>query len=139
MKKQIIISLSVTVALLGCATASKDITATYVSPLQYQSYDCDQLEAEFQRVNMRVSQTGGRLDEAASNDKGITAAGAIIFWPALFALGGTKEQEAEYARLKGEGDAIQQSAIQKKCPGAINMVLTVPKVEEKESTKTKKP
>ena len=44
----------------------------------------------------------------------------LLFWPALFALGGTKQQEAEYARLKGEYDALQQAAIVKKCPGAIN-------------------
>ena len=92
---------------------------SYVSPLQYQSFDCDQLAAENQRLQSRVNQLAGRLDEAASNDKAIGVVGAILFWPALFALGGTKPQEAEFARLKGEADAIQQSAIIKKCPGVI--------------------
>lgn len=41
--------------------------------------------------------------------------GLVLFWPALFALGGTKQQEAEYARLKGEHDALQQAAVAKKC------------------------
>ena len=63
----------------------------------------------------RVSQLGGRLDEAASNDKAIGVVGAVLFWPALFALGGTKNQEAEYARIRGEHDALQQASIQKKC------------------------
>ena len=43
---------------------------------------------------------------------------------ALFALGGTKEQEAEYGRLKGEYEAIQQAAIAKKCT-----LPTLPPVE----------
>lgn len=64
---------------------------------------------------LRVTQLGGRLDEAASNDKKIAGVGVILFWPALFALGGTKAQEAEYARLKGEHDAVQQASISKKC------------------------
>jgi hypothetical protein len=34
-------------------------------------------------------------------------------------LGGTKQQEADYGRLKGEYDALQQAAITKKCPGAV--------------------
>ena len=34
---------------------------------------------------------------------------------ALFALGGTKQQEADYARLKGEYEAIGQAMIAKKC------------------------
>jgi hypothetical protein len=103
----------------GCATSSKDIAPTYVSPLQYQSYDCEQIAGEIRRVQVRVNQLSGRLDEAAANDKVITGVGAILFWPALFALGGTKQQEAEYARLRGEYDALEQAAVVKKCPGAI--------------------
>lgn len=113
-----IAALSIAIALTGCATASKDIAANYVSPMQYQSYDCDQLAGETQRIQVRVNQLAGRLDEAASNDKAI-ATGGLFFFPAWFALGGTKQQEAEYARLKGEYDAVQQTAILKKCPGMI--------------------
>lgn len=120
MKKIISLAVSVSLGLMGCATASKDIASNYVSPIQYQSYDCEQLSSETQRIQVRVNQVGGRLDEAASNDKAIMGVGLVLFWPALFALGGTKQQEAEYARLKGEYDALQQAAIVKKCPGAIN-------------------
>lgn len=101
--------------LAACATSSKDIAAVYVSPLQYQNYDCQQLTSELQRISGRVGQLSGRLDEAANNDKMIMGAGLIVFWPALFALGGTKAQEQEYARLKGEYDAAQQAAISRKC------------------------
>ena len=71
------------------------------------------------RVQTRANQLAGRLDSAAANDKAITGVGVILFWPALFALGGTKDQEAEYGRLKGESEALQQAAIFKKCPGAV--------------------
>ena len=101
--------------LVGCSTASKNISAAYVSPLTYQSYDCDQLTAEATRVTARANQLAGRLDEAAANDKALVGVSMLLFWPAAFALGGTKEQEAEFARLKGERDAIEQAMIQKKC------------------------
>lgn len=104
---------------VGCSTASKDIAPASVSPLQYNAYSCEQLAAEESRLQMRATQLGARLDEAASNDQGITAVGAILFWPALFALGGTKQQEAEYARLRGEHDAVRQSAVMKSCPGVV--------------------
>ncbi|WP_198156876.1 hypothetical protein [Aquincola tertiaricarbonis] len=113
--------IAATVLLGGCATASKDIATAYVSPLQFQGYDCSQLTAESVRVHQRVTQLGGRLDQAAQNDKAIVGVGAILFWPALFALGGTKEQEAEYARLKGEHEAIAQTAIVKKCEGTAGV------------------
>ncbi len=117
MKKTI--SLAATFLVVGCSTASKDIASTYVSPLQYQAHDCEQLAAESQRIQMRANQVAGRLDQAASNDKAIMTGGVLFFFPALFALGGTKEQEAEYGRLKGEADAVQQAAIQKKCGSAL--------------------
>jgi hypothetical protein len=115
-------SLSLAILLAGCATGSKDLSATYVSPTQYQSYDCSQLQMETQRIQARVVELGGRLDQAASNDKAIAGVGIILFWPALFALGGTKQQEAEYSRLKGEFDAAQQAAVQKKC-GAMPAII----------------
>lgn len=108
-------AVSASLVLAGCATSSKDVATAYVSPLQYQNHDCDQLRMEAQRVQVRVNQIGGRLDEAASNDKAIMGVGMILFWPALFALGGTKQQEAEYARLKGEYEAILQAATARKC------------------------
>ena len=123
MQKTVAAVISVAVALVGCATSSKDIATQYVSPMQYQSYDCDQLASETQRIQSRSSQLSGRLDEAAANDKAIAGVGIIIFWPALFALGGTKQQEAEYARLKGEADAVQQAAVAKKCSGAVTPTL----------------
>jgi len=105
----------VAIGLGGCATASNSIATAYVSPLQFQSYDCQQISAEMQRVNGRANQLAGRLDQAASNDKAIVGVGMLLFWPALFALGGTKEQEAEYARLRGEYEALQKVATEKKC------------------------
>jgi hypothetical protein len=119
MKKTIVYVVAACITLSGCATASKDIAALYVSPMQYQGYDCDQLGSETQRIQSRVVQLGGRLDTAASNDKALVGVGLVLFWPALFALGGTKQQEADYARLRGEYDAVQQSAILKKCRGIV--------------------
>lgn len=117
--RKLLLTITSAAALAGCATSSKDVASTYVSPLQYQGHDCDQLAAESQRVQGRANQLAGRLDQAASNDKAIMAGGIILFWPALFALGGTKEQEAEYGRLKGEADAVQQAAIQKRCSNVV--------------------
>lgn len=114
--------------LSGCATASKDIASAYVSPLQFQNLDCQQVIAEQARISVRVNQLAGRLDQASSNDKALVGVGMILFWPALFALGGTKEQEAEYARLRGEYDALQKVAIEKRCalPPPAGVTVTAP-------------
>ena len=103
------------VVITGCSTAAKDISAKYVSPAQYASYDCKQTEQELIRVSGKVQEMTGQLDDNRETDNVTTTAGIILFWPALFFLGGTKEQEAEYAQLKGEYNALEQASIQKKC------------------------
>ena len=124
--KQIAALTAFAIGVTGCASSSKEISTAYVSPVQYQSYDCEQLGAEAQRLTGRLQQLGGRLDEAASNDKALTGVAMILFWPAAFALGGTKGQEAEYARLKGEADAVHQAAVMKKCPGVTAQPVAIP-------------
>jgi outer membrane lipoprotein-sorting protein len=101
--------------LTGCTKSGDRIASTYVDPIQYESYDCEQIQAALIRINARVSDLTGQLNKAAKNDKWLTTAGVIIFWPALFALGGDDEKEAQLARLKGEYDALQTVAATKKC------------------------
>lgn len=115
MFKKIIVSATAVAFVAGCSTAAKDIAPAYVSPAQYSNYDCDQVRGELMRVSGRVNEMTGKLDKNRENDNITTTAGILLFWPALFFLGGTKEQEAEYSRLKGEYNALEQSSIQKKC------------------------
>ncbi len=115
MKRGAILSIVGSLFLSACSTASRDIAADDVSPPGYQAYECDQIEAEARRLNTRVLQIGGQREEAASNDKGITAVDTVLFWPARFAPGGTGDQQAEFARLAGERDALHQVSIQKRC------------------------
>ncbi|MDC3063190.1 hypothetical protein OA253_01080 [Alphaproteobacteria bacterium] len=42
-----------------------------------------------------------------------TGTGLILFWPALFFIGGTKEHQAEYARHIGEYELLHKVAIKK--------------------------
>jgi hypothetical protein len=57
----------------------------------------------------------GAQDKRASDDKVATAVGAIVFWPALFFIGGDKGNAAEVGRLKGEMNALEQASIKKNC------------------------
>ena len=71
-------------ALGACAKSADEIPATYVSPLAYRDYSCDQLGAELSRVNARAAEVAGLQDEAASDDETIMGVGLVLFWPALF-------------------------------------------------------
>lgn len=99
----------------GCAKKSDEISAHYVSPIQYSSYSCAQLAEEGRRISARASQAMGAQDKKASNDTVAMGVGLILFWPALFMIKGGAENTAEVARLKGEMEALEQESIRKKC------------------------
>jgi len=101
--------------LFSCATNPDKIAATYVSPLKYRNYDDEQIILEMDYVGQRTSELYQRLKKKATGDKWQTGAGLLIFWPALFLLeGGDGPEAAEYGRLKGEYEALRQTAVQKK-------------------------
>ena len=70
----------------------------------------------------RVNELTGVLNELASGDEAQMAIGMILFWPALFALeGGDGVEAAEYSRIKGEINAMEQVAILKECEAVIEL------------------
>lgn len=102
-------------ALAGCASSSSDISATYVSPVQYQQYTCQQLALEAQAVSTRAATLSGVQDSQRSKDQVATGVAIVVFWPAAFLVGGDKQTAAELAQMKGQLVAIEQASIAKKC------------------------
>jgi hypothetical protein len=102
-------------ALAGCASSAADITPTYVSPVMYQSYNCQQWAMEAQSVSARAAALSGAQDSQRTKDAVATTAAVVIFWPAAFLVGGDKQTAAELAQMKGQMVAIEQASIGKKC------------------------
>ena len=129
-------SYAVLVSFMGCASSAKNVAPTYVSPFQYQHYDCDQIGQELNRVIRKVSVLSGQQDRAANKDGIAMGVGMVLFWPALFFLiGGDKEEEL--SMLKGEYEALEECAIGKKCTSIIASLEDQRKKQE-EAEKVKK-
>ena len=99
----------------SCASSSSEISATYVSPLQYQHLTCQQIAGEADRVSRRASEVAGVQDGKRTNDAWTTAAAIVIFWPAAFFVKGDGQTAAELGRLKGEFEALEKVSIEKNC------------------------
>ena len=102
-------------AVAGCATSPDNITAAYVSPMQYASYSCPQLREEATRVSGRAAQATGAQSSKASGDAVAMGVGLILFWPSLFFIKGDGTTAAEVGRLKGEMEAIEQASVKRNC------------------------
>ena len=101
--------------LAGCAKHADEIPTSYVPSVMYDSYTCKQLQMEAIRVSRRTSDLQYRIEDNAEGDDGAMALGLILFWPALFFIDGDKPETYEYARAKGEMDAIETASVQKEC------------------------
>ena len=146
MKKLLLLALMPMVMIVGCATSPDKIPAQYVSPLIYKDYDEGQIIQEMDHIGRRTSELYASLKKKATGDKWQMGIGLLLFWPVLFALeGGDGPEAQEYARLRGQYEALRQVAIQKK----INLELLPPSPEaivrkekerlKAESNKKKKP
>jgi len=133
--KRVIAMLTVTSILAGCADHPEKIPASYVSPMQYDGYSCKQIASEIQRVSARVTELNGLQKKAATNSDIQMGVGLILFWPTLFSLDSNSAQAAEYGRLKGEFNAIEQAGIQKNC----GLKIERPKLPEPEKNDDKTP
>lgn len=116
MKKFLGVLLALSTA--ACATSPDKISGSYVSPIQYANYDCDQVRMEMVRVSNKVREVSGAQKNQATSDAVAMGVGLVIFWPALFFLAGGNDRKEELAGLKGQYDALNEVAIQKKCPVA---------------------
>lgn len=118
--------------LCACSTRSDKVSAQYVSPVQYQSYTCNQVRMEMQRLGRRVNEVAGVQDSEATKDSVAMGIGLVVFWPALFFMIG-QDKEQELSRLKGEFEALEQVAIQKECDVANELTEARRMVEARKS------
>ena len=126
------------VLIAGCATQPSDLPTTYVSPNQYQNYSCEQITMEMNRTSRKANELQARLKKDADNDAAQMAVGIIIFWPALFFLeGGDGPEAAEYSRLKGEFEALEEVSVQKKCGVEVQTTTSTVSASEESSEESK--
>lgn len=115
MKTKLIISVFAFGLLASCATPPDKIEAAYVSPIQYESYTCEQIAAEAGRVSDRAAQALGIQQKKAQGDAVKVGVALVLFWPAALFVDGKGANESEVARLKGEMDTLEKVSIQKNC------------------------
>ncbi|MCR9256057.1 MAG: hypothetical protein NXI16_08175 [Alphaproteobacteria bacterium] len=120
--KNAIVAAAAALVLASCASQSSEITASYVSPLKYQDYNCRTLSNEYARVLSKSSVVSQEQDQTATNDAVAMGVGLILFWPALFLID-TDDQSEQVAMLKGELDAIEKTAITKDCDGLQSSII----------------
>ena len=78
--KKIIFSFAVMVSFTGCAASAKNVNPSYVSPIHYQQYNCDQIEHELTGCSLTIQQMAGQHGRTANMDGWATGVRMVVFW-----------------------------------------------------------
>ena len=108
----VILVLALTV---GCASSPENIQGYYVSSKKFEHYTCDDIAIESEAVTTKVYSLYGDTKRASQKDAAWVAASIVVFWPAAFFVGNNGMDEAQYALLKGEMEALERASRIKEC------------------------
>lgn len=100
---------------LVCLTACATVKPTYVSPVQYQSWSCSQLQAEYNRIQQYLN-TGVQTPKRTGVGVGLGLGGGFGrggwgFGPTVSVNLGqsSNTKRTEQSKLMGQQDAIVQA------------------------------
>ena len=112
--KRLILSTLALLLLAACATPPDKITATSLSPYTWRGMSCERLAAEHNRLALEVSSRKVQLEDRANTDTWQAVGGFLVIVPWFF-LDGDGYDTEEFARVKGELQAVKSAAVQKGC------------------------
>ena len=103
----VILSLAV---IMGCAKSPESIAPSYISDVGYQSWQCQQLAEEDQRLAAALSTASAQQKNARTND----TVGVLLIGLPVSSMSGDNIAP-EIARLKGEREAVNRAMKTKGC------------------------
>ncbi len=99
----------------ACTKGPDKIEATYVSPSTFDGRSCSKLMSERNAIVSRLNSLTEQQQSAARTDAVATGVALVLFWPAAFALGATKDNATALSSAKGNYDAITTKMQQQGC------------------------
>lgn len=100
----------------ACASSPEDVRSQYISPAQYASYSCSDIEQDLRQISLEVHTLSAGQRRRANQDAVATGIGIVVFWPALFLLM-RGDRADDLARMRGEYEALVTSSRRKDCTG----------------------
>lgn len=115
-------TLTVALALAGCATRSGDVRPDPTDPAQFGRWSCERIDDEIDGVQQRAADVAYALDELAGHNVLALGVGVAIFWPAILAMKPEGSEARELAQLKGRFEALTKARQQRGCRGTPNQL-----------------
>jgi hypothetical protein len=116
MKKTLILGVATLALLAGCAGREAHPVAM-IQP-QDTSESCQSIAAEISANNAQASSLASQASTHNATNALVVGVGALLFWPALFALDLSDYERQEIAALQARDMHLQEMSAQHACPAA---------------------
>ena len=115
MKIFIVLILSTSIFISGCASSSSGIKAANISSSEYSDWDCKKIKNELRFLTDEISELSGQQDEQKRKDTMYGWASFLLIWPALFFIKGDGQVAKDLATAKGKQKTLKRLAVEKEC------------------------
>ena len=100
----------------GCSTNQNWEFKSYTSPLKYANDDCRSLNEKAEIVDAEIRELFPSAGPRTVENSVVMGLGLFVFWPAFFLIQNVDASKSlAYTRLKGDVEAISNTAAQKHC------------------------
>ncbi len=101
--------------LANCASSPDSIAAVPYPDQVFRNLDCDQIKAEYLKIEANVANITGQQSSERRKDQGLSLAGGMLLGSSLFLTEGNTETASELALIKGKYESVSRVSAEKKC------------------------
>ena len=101
--------------LANCASSPDSIAAVPYPDQVFRNMTCDQIKAEYLKIEANVANITGQQSSERRKDQGLSLAGGMLLGSSLFLTEGNTETASELALIKGKYESVSRVSAEKKC------------------------
>ena len=101
--------------LANCASSPDSIAAVPYPDQVFRNMTCDQIKAEYLKIEASVAKITGQQSSERRKDQGLSLAGGMLLGSSLFLTEGNTETASELALIKGKYESVSRVSAEKKC------------------------
>ena len=101
--------------LANCASSPDSIAAVPYPDQVFRNMTCDQIKAEYLKIETSVAKMTGQQSSERKKDQGLSLAGGMLLGSSFILTEGNTETASMLALIKGKYESVSRVSAEKKC------------------------
>ena len=101
--------------LANCASSPESIAAVPYPDQVFRNMTCDQIKAEYLKIETSVAKMTGQQSSERKKDQGLSLAGGMLLGSSFILTEGNTETASKLALIKGKYESVSRVSAEKKC------------------------